>query len=120
METWKIIGITVVSAVVLGCIIGAVIGKYQLKKAQSDYKPLLSFKEKLVYFTCFALGAGLVLFGVFYDFSTGNEYGDMVNVGDIQVDGDFEEIQTDSPNISGGAVAFGDDAVVMEEAVRVG
>ncbi|GHU79030.1 hypothetical protein FACS1894191_0920 [Clostridia bacterium] len=68
METWKILVITIASAVVLGCIIGVIVGKHQLKKAQSGYSPILSLKEKIVYFLCFAVGAGCVLIGVFHDF----------------------------------------------------
>ena len=68
METWKILGITIISAIVLGCVGGMVIGKHQIKKMSGNFRPLLSIRERIIYSACILLGAGFILFGVFYDF----------------------------------------------------
>jgi hypothetical protein len=69
LKPWQLLLIAAAAAVVIGVLIGIIMGKYQLKKASGHYKPLLSLKQRLVYLSLFLLGAGCVLFGVFYPFS---------------------------------------------------
>lgn len=66
MELWKLILITLLSAVVLGCIIGVVVGKHQLKKMSGNYRPLLNNKERIIYGACVLLGAACLAVGLFY------------------------------------------------------
>lgn len=66
MVTWKLLLITLLSAVVLGCVIGVLTGKHQIKKARGGYKPLLSVRERIIYSLCIVMGAVCVLVGVFY------------------------------------------------------
>lgn len=65
METWKILLITLLPAVVLGCVIGIVSGKHQAKKAAGRVKPLLNKRERLIYSLCVLLGTACILFGIF-------------------------------------------------------
>jgi ABC-type proline/glycine betaine transport system permease subunit len=69
LKSWQILLIAIAIAAVLGVVVGVIVGKYQLKRASGHYKPLLTLKQRLVYLALFALGAGCVLFGVFFDFS---------------------------------------------------
>jgi hypothetical protein len=69
LQSWQILLIAIAIAAVMGVVVGMIVGKYQLKKASGQYKPLLTLKQRIVYLALFALGAGCVLFGVFYDFS---------------------------------------------------
>lgn len=75
LEPWKLMLIFIAAAIVLGVIIGVMVGKYQVKRASSDYKPLLSLKERIIYVIVFAVGAGCLLFGVFYTFPTSQNPG---------------------------------------------
>lgn len=109
METWKILLITVASAVVLGCILGVIIGKHQAKKARGDYKPLLSLKEKIIYFLCFAVGTGCVLLGIFYTFPSSSP--NIVNSIDMGgVLSDEEGVMAFSPDKEGAL-----DGIILED-----
>ena len=68
METWKILLLTVLIAVALGCVAGILIGKYAVKRANSSRKPLLSFRERIVYSALILVGAGLIAFANLYTF----------------------------------------------------
>jgi hypothetical protein len=68
MALWQWLLIIVPSTVLLCVVGGVIIGKHQVKKAQEGYKPILSLKERIIYFASFALGAGCVLFAVFFQF----------------------------------------------------
>lgn len=85
METWKLLLITVLSAVALGCIIGIVTGKQMVKRSRDGYKSLLSRKERVVYTACMVVGAGLILAGVYLvpggNGGAGDLPGDMMNGG---------------------------------------
>ncbi|MDR2933210.1 MAG: hypothetical protein LBV27_08905, partial [Oscillospiraceae bacterium] len=111
METWKILLITILSAVVLGCIIGVIIGKYQVKRAQSDRKPLLSVKERVIYFLCMALGAGCILFGVLYTFPS-SQNPDMTDPGNM-IDGGMIGGGAAEGDIADGGQAAGDQEAAM-------
>lgn len=66
MAVWKIILLSILTAVVLGSVGGVLIGKYLVKRAKSNKKPVLSRKERILYLACIALGTASILFGVFY------------------------------------------------------
>lgn len=66
MATWKILLITLLAAVLLGCIIGVAVGKHQVKKNRAGYKPLLSRKERILYAVCIVGGAACIAFGLLY------------------------------------------------------
>lgn len=66
MELWKLLLITLLSAVVLGCVFGVLLGKYQVKKLAGNYRPLLNVKERIVYGACILLGAGCIAVGLLY------------------------------------------------------
>lgn len=66
MELWKLLLITLLAAVVLGCLAGVLLGRHQLKKLSGNYRPLLSTKERVIYLACILLGAGCIAFGLLY------------------------------------------------------
>jgi hypothetical protein len=65
METWKLLLVTLLSAVVLGCVVGVITGKRLVKKARGGYQPLLTAKERVVYSLLVIFGAACVAVGVF-------------------------------------------------------
>jgi hypothetical protein len=65
METWKILLITLLSAVVLGCIIGVVSGRQQVKKLKGMSRALLTSKERMVYGALVLFGAACIAVGIF-------------------------------------------------------
>lgn len=68
METWKILIITIAGTIAAGIIAGVFIGKFLVKRARTGRRRLLSAKERIVYSVCVVVGAGLILFGVFFKF----------------------------------------------------
>lgn len=66
METYKLLLLTLLAAVLLGCGVGVFLGKYQLKIRKPNYKPLLSKKEKILYSVSVFLGAVCIAVGALY------------------------------------------------------
>lgn len=66
MDVWKLLILTILVAVLLGCTVGVLIGKHQLKKQRPDYKALLTNKERIIYFACILLGAACIAIGFLY------------------------------------------------------
>ena len=66
MAVWNIILLAILAAVVLGSVGGVIIGKYLVKRAKSNRKPILTKKERAIYLACIALGTAFILFGMFY------------------------------------------------------
>lgn len=85
METWKILLITLLAAVAIGSIIGVLVGKHQVKKAQSGRKPLLSVKERIIFSALILAGVACILVGNFYTLPSQNEG---VIDGDEMINGD--------------------------------
>lgn len=61
----KVLIITLLLALVGGCIIGVVLGKRAVKKSMGEIKPVLSTKERIIYSIVFVLGAACICIGVF-------------------------------------------------------
>jgi len=64
MEALKIFLIIVLPLVILGCIAGIILGKYQLKKANRQLRRLLSRRQRVVCSASVAAGVVCVLLGV--------------------------------------------------------
>ena len=58
MEIWKLFLITVVSAIVVGCIAGILVGKYLVNRTNTSRRSLFTPKQRLVLLSC--LGAGIL------------------------------------------------------------
>lgn len=108
METWKLLLITLLSAVLLGCIVGVLSGKHQLKRQREDYRPLLSLKERLVYTACILLGITCIVFGVRYN--TPDDGVSMDGGMGMGMEGEM------TPGMDGGAGVMGDVDVAVDEA----
>lgn len=113
METWKILLISLSSVIVAGCVGGVVIGKHLVKRARNGARKLLSTKERIVYASCLALGAALILFGIFFKFPAAQNPDmtggmDMLEEGAVD-GGDFVE----GKGIAGGEVIIAGDAVAI-------
>ena len=65
-NTLSILLLTVLCALVLACIVGIAVGKYQAKKAAGQVRGLLSRRERTIYATSVVLGVALLLMGIFY------------------------------------------------------
>lgn len=65
METFKLVLIILISAIILGALIGFAIGKIQIKLAHSNRK-LFSRKEKIILLSCVAVGICVVMIGIFW------------------------------------------------------
>ena len=66
MNTVWIVLIVVAGAVTLACIVGVAWGKYQVKKASGQLRPLLTPRERAVYGASILLGVVFILVGIFY------------------------------------------------------
>lgn len=66
MATWQMLLITLLVAVVLGCIIGVLVGKHQVKKLSGNYKPILSVPERIIFAVCVVAGVVCISLGLFY------------------------------------------------------
>jgi len=89
MSTVKILLVTVLTAVVGGCIIGVLWGKHTVKKITLNRKPLLSPRERLVYLGMLVLGAACIALGVFLPSTAGStvDSGGEVMVGEDMLPG---------------------------------
>jgi len=89
MSTVKILLVTVLTAVVGGCIIGVLWGKHTVKKITLNRKPLLSSRERLVYLGMLVLGAACIALGVFLPSTAGStvDSGGEVMVGEDMLPG---------------------------------
>lgn len=131
METWKLLLITLLSAVVLGCVIGIVTGKQQLKRARGNYRPLLSVKERIIYTLCLVAGGICIAAGLHFlssgeDAAVGLENGGDVNssiMGNGMTEGGIVEdgltvnsAVTDDGEVAGGGTAA-DATIADSEAI---
>ena len=66
MNTLNILLLTVLCALVLACVVGVVVGKYQAKKEAGQVRGLLSPQERIIYAASVVVGVVLLLVGVFY------------------------------------------------------
>ena len=66
MSTPIILLLTVLPALALACIVGVVVGKYQVKKAAGQVRGLLTARERIIYAASALLGVTLLLVGIFY------------------------------------------------------
>jgi len=66
MGTFNILIFTVLCALVLACIVGVAVGKYQTKKAAGQIRSLLSARERGIYAASVVLGITLLMVGIFY------------------------------------------------------
>lgn len=105
METWKLLLITLLSAVLIGCIIGVLVGKHQLKKKREDYRPLLSIKERIIYTLCILLGIACIAVGVRYNTSDDNLAAD----GEMGMEGEM------MPGIEGGMM--GEEGAMVDNGI---
>jgi len=56
----------VLCALVLACIVGVAVGRYQAKKAAGQVRGLLTPRERAIYAASVVLGVVLLLVGIFY------------------------------------------------------
>ncbi|MCL2857724.1 MAG: hypothetical protein FWE19_08435 [Oscillospiraceae bacterium] len=66
MSTLNILLLSVLGALALACIVGVVVGKYQVRKAAGQVRGLLSPRERAIYAASVALGVTMLLVGIFY------------------------------------------------------
>ena len=66
MDIARLLLITLLSAIVLACIIGVAVGKYQVKKAAGQLRPLLTTRERIIYAASATIGVICLLVGIFY------------------------------------------------------
>jgi len=76
MDIVKLLLLTVLPALVLACIVGLIVGRYQVKKAQGELKSVFSPKQWMAFATSIALGVVCILVGIFYHPSAGEQWED--------------------------------------------
>ena len=104
MQILKLVAITLLSALALGCIFGVIIGKHQLKKMRGESRALLSKKERIVYTACMLLGIGAMAFGIFYTSPTSAE-----NLYEGENMGVQEEFSDKMPDVMGASPDYAVD-----------
>lgn len=146
MDTWKIILIALLVAIFLGCVIGVMMGKYQIKKKRGEIKAILNTRERIIYLSSVVVGVVCILLGLYFntpqtstDGMDGmNGMGDMDGMGDQvfddgmmggeMLDPDMQqedvidsEIPEDgeTPDFEGDQAATDTDEPVAEEAEAV-
>lgn len=116
----KILLLTVLPAIVLGCIIGIIAGKHQVKKANNQVRRVLSNTQRIVYSVSILVGVACVITGFMYKpagsaIDAGNmdemgmgDYGEMGgfddgvmigDMGELPLDGMEEEIPMDGEDL---------------------
>ncbi len=65
MAIVKVVLLTVLVTVGVGCVVGVYLGKQAVKKVSNQSKPLLTPKERIVYASMMAAGVACILLGVF-------------------------------------------------------
>ena len=106
MGIWLLLLIVFLSAILVGCIAGAVIGKTQARRMHSGGSGgLFSQKEKVILLAVLFVGIGVILFGAFYtpsdnaepdfwdqgDFGIGSEPGGIISGGEMGIFVDGED-----------------------------
>jgi len=106
MGIWLLLLIVFLSAILVGCIAGTIIGKTQARRMHSGgHGGLFSQKEKLILLAVVFVGIGVVLFGAFYtpsnnaepdfwdqgDFAVDSTPGGIINGGDMNISFDGED-----------------------------
>ncbi|MCL2580254.1 MAG: hypothetical protein FWE32_09540 [Oscillospiraceae bacterium] len=76
MNTLNLLLLTVLPALVLACLAGLIIGKYQVKKAQGQLKSVLTPKQRMVVTASVSIGVACILLGIFLP-SGENQAGEM-------------------------------------------
>ena len=76
METVRLLLLTLLPALVLACIVGLVVGRYQVKKAQGQLKSVFSPRQWVCFAASIALGVACILVGIFYHPNAGTQWDD--------------------------------------------
>lgn len=134
MDTVKLLLITVLPALLLGCIVGIVTGKHRVKKLNNQLHPVLTTRQRIVYSVSIALGVACILTGIFYNpqpamddmgmegmYGGEDMYGDMYGemdpgLADPIMEGDLL-LETEQDVVDDNANAEGGEAEPVEEAV---
>lgn len=85
MEALKLILITFLPAIAVGCIFGVVAGRHKVKKEAGQVRSILNTRQRIMYSVSIVLGIACILFGIFY--MPGNDT--TGGMGDGVYEGDF-------------------------------
>ena len=66
MDMVKLLLVTLLPAVALGCLVGILIGKYRVKKQAGRIRSILNTRQRILYSVSILVGIGCILFGILY------------------------------------------------------
>jgi len=75
MNIVKLLLLTLLPAVVLGCLVGIFVGKYKIKKESGQIRSILNTRQRILYSASILIGICCILFAIFY--SPQQDTGDM-------------------------------------------
>ena len=66
MEIVKLLLLTLLPAVVLGCLVGIFAGKHKVKKEAGQIRSILNTRQRILYSVSILVGISCILFGILY------------------------------------------------------